>query len=110
MAGLLTIEDLVEELVGEIFSEHEEPVELVRRESGGAALVQGTAPIRDVNRELGLDLPEGDGWSTIAGLCISLAGWIPQRGEKFTAPDGTQLEIVDASPRRVRQVRVRPRA
>lgn len=108
VAGLVTIEDLVEELVGEIFSEHEIPVELFKREESGAALVQGIASVRDVNRALGLDLPEGDDFTTVAGLCIALAGWIPPTGARLTAEDGTLLEVVDASPRRVRTVRIHP--
>lgn len=108
VAGLVTIEDLVEEIVGEIFSEYEEIVELVRREAAGTYLVQGQAQIRDVNRQTGLELPEGDEFSTVAGLCIHLAGWIPQAGARLKTPDGTTLEVVDASPRRVRLVRIHP--
>ncbi|AKU92390.1 hemolysin family protein [Vulgatibacter incomptus] len=109
MAGIVTIEDLVEELVGEIFSEEEAQVpETIHVEANHTALVLGIAPIRDVNRELDLDLPEGDGWSTIAGLCIDLAGRIPGKGERYVAPDGTVLEICEATPRRVRTVRVHP--
>jgi putative hemolysin len=108
VAGLVTIEDLVEELVGEIFSEHEKPEDLVRREPDGSAVVPGTMPIRDINREMTLALPEGDGWSTVAGLAIHLAGWIPSPRDRLKTADGTVLEIVDASPRRVRTVRIHP--
>jgi putative hemolysin len=110
VAGLVTIEDLVEELVGEIFSEHEDVEEVVRREPDGTALVQGTVPIRDINRELAIELPEGDGWSTVAGLCIHLAGWIPAPRDRLKTDDGTVLEVVDASPRRVRMIRIHPPA
>lgn len=106
LAGLVTMEDLVEELVGEIFSEHDVAVELVRREADGTAIAQGSAQIRDVNRELGLELPEGEGYSTIAGLCITLAGWIPQPGARLITTGGTVLEVIEASPRRVRTVRI----
>ena len=108
-AGLVTLEDLFEELVGEIFAEHEVPVELVRREPDGSALVRGDAPIRDVNRELSLSFPEGDAWSTVAGLCLHIAGRIPQKGTLLETKDGCRLEIVEASPRVVRLVRVTPR-
>jgi len=107
MEGIVTMEDLVEELVGEIFSEHVQHVpELIRREPSGTALVSGAAPIRDVNRELELNLPEEEGWSTVAGLCLSLAGRIPAAGETIQVPNYVALEIVDASPRRVRTVRI----
>ena len=86
VAGLLTLEDLVEELVGDIFGETEQPEALVAAASRTAtALVRGDAPIREVNRALALDLPEGEGYSTIAGLCIALAGAVPERGARLHA-------------------------
>jgi len=107
IVGLVTLEDLIEELVGEIFTEHEVPEELVRREPDGSALIRGNARIREVNRELSLDLPEGDS-STIAGLCTDIAGRIPQRGTRLEVADGCWIEIVEASPRLVRLVRLIP--
>jgi len=107
-SGLVTLEDLVEELVGEVFSEHEAPrAALVRAESDGSFLVQGDAPVRDVNRALDLELPEGSGWSTMAGLYLAFAGKIPAKGERLKTPDGTTLEIVDSTDRQVRMVRLR---
>jgi putative hemolysin len=107
MAGIATMEDLVEELVGEIFSEHAAKVPaLFEEEPGGAWLVSGLAPIREVNRHLDLHLPEGD-YTTLAGLCLAVAGRIPVVGDTFTVSHQVSLEIVDASPRRVRTVRVR---
>jgi putative hemolysin len=108
IAGLLTLEDLVEELVGDIFGEAEQPEALWQQEADGSALVRGEAPIREVNRALSLDLPEGEDYTTVAGLCIALAGAVPERGAHLRAADGTELEIVDASPRLVRLVRIRP--
>jgi putative hemolysin len=107
VAGLLTLEDLVEELVGEITGEREEPEALFQREPGGSALVRGDAPIREVNRALDLELPEGEGYTTVAGLCIALAGAVPERGARLRAADGTEIEVVDASPRVVRMARLR---
>ena len=110
VVGLLTLEDLVEELVGEIVGEREQPEALFQPEPGGTALVRGEAPIREVNRALALDLPEGDGYTTVAGLCIALAGSMPERGARLRSPDGTQVEVVEASPRVVRVVRIWPAA
>jgi putative hemolysin len=110
VAGLLTLEDLVEELVGDILGEQEQPEALLQREPGGSALVRGEVPIREVNRALDLDLPEGEGYTTVAGLCIALAGAVPDRGQRLASPDGTEVEVLDASPRVVRLVRLRPRA
>lgn len=108
LAGLVTIEDLIEELVGDIFSEDDVPESFVTREPGGTAVAQGWAPVRKVNRDLHLDLPVGRDQTTIAGLCMSLAHAIPQAGEKLTTSDGTVLEIIEASARRVRKVRIHP--
>jgi putative hemolysin len=108
-AGLVTIEDLVEELVGEILGEDELPEQAMRVEADGTALVPGWLPIRKVNRVFQTALPITRDSATIAGLCLALALAVPPIGSKLLAPDGTILEIVDASPRRVRAVRLHPR-
>jgi putative hemolysin len=109
MEGIVTMEDLVEELVGEIFSERTQHVpEMIRRELSGTAVVSGAAPIRDVNRALDLSLPEEDSWSTVAGLCLALAGRIPSAGERISVPGDVTLEVLEATPRRVRAVRIHP--
>jgi putative hemolysin len=106
-SGIVTIEDLLEELVGEIFSEvATAEVESIRILVDGAALVEGEAAIRDINRELELELPEGEHWSTIGGLCVALAEHVPKAGEVLTAPDGTRLEVEAATERRVLRVRI----
>lgn len=109
MAGIVTLEDLVEELVGEIFSEHVRQVpELFHREADGTVTVLGQVAVRDINRELGLGLPEEGGWTTVAGLCLALARRIPARGERLTTDQGVVLEVVEASPRSVHAVRIHP--
>jgi putative hemolysin len=111
MAGIVTLEDLVEQIVGDIWSEDDEvPPVAMRREPDGSAVVLGEVRVRDANRELGLMLPESEDWATIAGLCLSLAGRIPAPGDILDAPDGTHIEIVEATPRRVGSVRLRPRS
>ncbi len=108
LSGLVTTEDLIEELVGDIMSEDDVPEVFFTREPVGTILVQGWASVRKVNRDLHLDLPVGKDRTTIAGLCMSLAQAIPQAGEKLTTDNGTVLEVVEASPRRVRRVRIHP--
>jgi putative hemolysin len=103
------MEDLVEELVGEIFSEHAHDAVLIIREPSGSAIVEGRMPVRDVNRELHLELPEGKDYNTIAGLCLATAERIPRAGEEIVIAGQAVLEIVDASPQKVRKVRIRPR-
>ena len=108
LSGLVTTEDLIEELVGDIMSEDDVPEQYFVREPQGTILVQGWAAVRKVNRDLHLDLPVGRDRTTIAGLCMSLAQAIPQAGERLTTDNGTILEVIEASPRRVRRVRIHP--
>jgi len=107
-AGLVTLEDVMEELVGDIFGEHELPEENLVVEPDGSSLVPGWLPTRKVNRFLHTALPITRESTTIAGLCLALALLVPSVGTKLRATDGTTIEVVDASPRRVRMVRVRP--
>jgi putative hemolysin len=109
VAGLVTIEDLVEELVGDILAEHEKP-DAVAFGQDGTAVVAGHMPIREVNRMLDLELPEGEGYSTVGGLCMRVFGAIPERGAKARLEDGTELEVLESTNRRVDRVRVKPRA
>jgi putative hemolysin len=105
-AGMVTIEDLIEELIGDVADEDEVPDPEFEVEPEGSVLVPGWVPIRKVNRTLGTSLPIARESTTMAGLCIALALAIPATGSRFKAPDGTLLEVVDASSRRVRMVRV----
>jgi putative hemolysin len=108
-AGIVTMEDLVEELVGEIFSEQSTNVpDPIRVEPDGSAVVSGLVAIRDVNRALDVELPESPQWATIAGLALALAERIPQAGERLEVGNGVALEVLDASVRRVRSMRVIP--
>ena len=105
--GLITVEDLVEELVGEILSENDPAPVQVRRDDDGSYVVLGGMPVHAVNRAIDFDLPESERYSTLAGLCIVLAGHIPKPGEVSAVPGGASLEVVEASARRVKLVRVR---
>ncbi|MCB9787725.1 MAG: HlyC/CorC family transporter [Deltaproteobacteria bacterium] len=108
VAGLVTTEDLVEELVGEIVSEHEPRVELVQREADGTFTVGGSAPVRDVNRSTSLELPEDEAYATVAGLILSRTGHIPEVGETVALADGTHLTVTEANARRIKTVSIRP--
>ena len=107
-SGIVTLEDLMEQLVGDILSERdgEEPP-AISQAPDGSSLVDGEVTVREVNRELGIDLPQGDGYATLAGLCNALAGRIPREGDTFTV-GGTRLVVAKASPKRVLAVRVHP--
>ena len=103
VAGLVTIEDLVEEIVGEIHDDHDKHTN-VERESDSSYVVRGNM---DVDRltELFGERPEGKEAATVAGLVSELAGHIPQRGEVIE--DGAlRFEILEATDRRVERVRI----
>jgi putative hemolysin len=106
VCGLVTIEDLVEEIVGDISSEQDGPVRPLVLDSDRSIELSGEMPIREVNRQLALELHEPEEYSTVAGLCIHLAGEIPSPGQVFTLQDGSTLTVIDATPRKVRTVRL----
>ncbi|MFZ5479232.1 MAG: hemolysin family protein [Myxococcota bacterium] len=106
ISGLISMEDLLEELVGEILSENDKPRAKLARETDGSWVIAGNVPLHEVSRELGIELPEGD-YSTVAGLVIALGGRIPAPGERVTTEEGITLEVVESTPRRVRTVRIR---
>jgi Mg2+/Co2+ transporter CorB len=90
--GLVTLEDILEEIVGEITDEHDE-LELGVRPSGdGSVIVDGSVPARDLNRVMDWDLPEDEA-TTVAGLVINKSQSIPQPGQAFTF-DGFRFEVL----------------
>jgi magnesium and cobalt transporter len=111
--GLLTIEDLVEEIVGEIEDEHDvaQPPTLARR-NDGTLDVNGRTPVEMLEQEIGPVLSEDERREvdTVGGLIFSLLGRIPERGEVVTHPSGVEFEILQVDPRRIRRLRVRPPA
>jgi putative hemolysin len=106
--GIVTIEDLVEELVGEIYDETDPDILSVVEEEGGSFLVPGSFPIHDL-ADLGVDVPEGE-YTTIAGLILDRLGYLPHaRGDRVEAA-GSQLEVVDVQRRTITRVRIHPPA
>ena len=103
LAGLVTIEDLLEELVGEIADEYDTEDEYVIELSRGEFLVDARLPVDDLSELLGVDLPNGD-WDTVGGLVLDLAGRVPSEGERFEF-DGVVLIPSRVQGRRVAQVR-----
>jgi len=109
-AGLVTMEDLLEELVGDIFSEfREETIQEIRWTEDGTALLPGSTSLREINRHLALELAEGASWTTLGGLCLSLAGHVPGPGEIIVLEETLEAEIVAAHGVRIVSVRLRRR-
>ncbi len=108
-AGLVTIEDLLEELVGEIVDEFDDEELLVTQRADGSWLVDGRFSVSDLAELTGLDLPD-DEWDTVGGLVLGLAGRVPHEGEKFGIGD-LLLDVSRVQGRRIGQVVVtqRPR-
>jgi CBS domain containing-hemolysin-like protein len=102
VAGLVTIEDLVEEIVGEIGDEHEKAQ--VVRENDNSYVVPGNMDVDRLDELFGIR-PEGRESSTIAGLVSELAGRIPKRGEVIE-DDGLKFEVLDSTDRKVERVRI----
>lgn len=105
-AGLVTMEDLLEEIVGEIVDEYDEEETLVRATDDGGYLVDGRLPVDDLADLVGIELPDED-WDTVGGLVLGLAGRVPQQGEAF-AVDSIMLTADLVQGRRVSRVRVTP--
>ncbi len=108
--GLVSIEDLIEEVVGEIDDEHDvEDEPLIRQDPGQGLIADALAPIEEVERHLGINLvaPEQDeDIDTLGGLVFSLAGHIPARGERIEHPSGIWFEVLDADRRRIKTLRI----
>jgi CBS domain containing-hemolysin-like protein len=109
MAGVVTIEDMVEEIVGEIGEEDRRPAPDVIREAGGALVVRGSVPVDKVGELFGVRLDaamQHSSSTTIAGLLNSVAGHVPRTGEIIDA-DGLRFEVLEANQRKVLRVRAR---
>lgn len=108
--GLASIEDLVEQIVGDIADEHDEGEEtLIRPLSDGIYAADARAPVEEVERLAGTSLvPEEheEDVDTLGGLVVAMLGRVPVRGEIIKHPTGIEFEVTDADPRRLRKLRI----
>ncbi|MEM9577975.1 MAG: hemolysin family protein [Pseudomonadota bacterium] len=111
--GLVTIEDLIEQVIGEIEDEHDIDEGLFfTEEKPGCYLALAKTPLEDFEAEIGMSLTDHDvvdeeEIDTLGGLVFMLSGRVPARGEVVQHPDGPEFEVIDADPRRIKRLRVR---
>jgi Mg2+/Co2+ transporter CorB len=102
----VTLEDILEEIVGDIKDEHDVAVQGVRPQPDGSVVVDGAVPIRDVNRAMEWNLPDEEA-TTIAGLVIHEARLIPDAGQAFTF-HGFRFEVMRRSRNKVTSLKITP--
>jgi putative hemolysin len=103
-AGLVTMEDLLEEIVGEIRDEKDEPAEVEERESPHLVLLPGSTPITDVNERHGMNVPEAD-YATIGGYVFGTLGRLPSVGDRVTV-NGAVFTVREMEGRRIETLAV----
>jgi CBS domain containing-hemolysin-like protein len=106
-AGLVTIEDIIEELVGEIADEYDVEEPMITELDDGGYLLDARMPVDDLGELVGVELPDED-WDTVGGLLLGLAGRVPVEGESFEY-DGLVFVAVRVQGRRIAEVRVNRR-
>ena len=108
--GLVSIEDLVEEVVGDIADEHDVDDEpLIKSDPRLGLVADARTPISDLEKHLGLELAseeQEEEVDTLGGLVFAIAGRIPARGELVQHPSGIEFEVLDADPRRIKKLRI----
>jgi CBS domain containing-hemolysin-like protein len=104
-AGLVTVEDVVEELVGEIRDEYDSEADPVVREADDVFVFSAKVSIEEMVDRLGVSIEDG-GFETVGGYVLARVGRVPAVGERFDS-DGLEVEVLEAERRRVHKVRVR---
>jgi CBS domain containing-hemolysin-like protein len=104
--GIATIEDILEEIVGEIEDEHDVAAQNIRKEAEGVWRVSARTAVREVNRQLRLELPEGEEYESMAGLVLEKLRHIPREGESVRFGN-VLVKVVKANERAVEEVQVR---
>ena len=107
LAGLVSVEDVAEELFGEILEEHEVERELARLADDGTLVAAGDAPVHEIERLMGEELAHGSTATTMAGLLAHLEGRVPRVGDRVAVSPRVEAEVLEATPRRVGKLRLR---
>lgn len=109
MSGLLTLEDLLEEIVGEIQDEHDDDESPVVELSNGHFVVDASIPIPELNRQVGIELPDGEEYSSLGGFIVEIMGRVPESGAVLEEL-GHRFLIRSADERRISKVEIVPKA
>ena len=108
--GLVSIEDLVEQIVGEIEDEHDDEIDVIEGDTTTGFVALARTPISELEAKLGLKLvtdpEEAEDFDTIGGLVVAQLGRVPVRGELIHHASGLEFEILDADPRRINKLRI----
>jgi len=105
--GLITMEDIIEEIVGEILDEYDEVAKAAEKTTDGSAIVDAATSIADFNKQFAAALPEASDYETLAGFLQKTSGKLPEVNEEIKMPEFT-FTILSKSARRIRQVKVTP--
>lgn len=104
--GIITLEDILEEVVGEIEDEYDKGKKFWRKLKEGQYLINPTIEISRLNDELGIGIPEGDDYETLAGFLLQKFGSIPEQGEKIKLKNKT-FTITQSTKRSINEVRLK---
>lgn len=106
-AGIVCMEDIIEELIGEIHDEYDLAEKEIQKRPDGSILVKASLAVADLNEELNLQIPESDEYDSIGGYVLNELGTIPPAGTKVSAP-GLEITVQNATPRRIHTLLLTP--
>jgi putative hemolysin len=105
--GIVTLEDLIEEIVGNIYDEYDEKEDYIIPNPDGSWTISGRAELKDVEKALDLSLAEREEFNTLSGLILSETEEIPRDGEQFEVEvDGLHIQVLRVAERRIEETRV----
>jgi putative hemolysin len=102
--GIITVEDLIEELVGEIWDESDRDISSIEHSQDGSMVIPGSFPFHELD-DLGVELPEGE-YATVAGLVLDRLGYIPEVPGDVVIVDGWRLEVLDVGRHAITRLRL----
>lgn len=106
-AGIVCMEDIIEELIGDIHDEYDLAEKDIQKRADGSILVKASLAVADLNEELELNIPESDEYDSIGGYVLNELGTIPPAGTKVPAP-GLEITVQNATPRRIHTLLLKP--